>query len=249
MCTLAAYVRCTAELPLLVAANRDEVLDRPASEPGLLSVEPWVVGGQDLSAGGTWFGVNGAGLVVGLLNRRRSAEPDPTLRSRGLLCLSMLQQPSLSAARHLLQRLDGALFNPFNLLVADRQIAVVATNVGGDVAITELPSGVHVLTNLDLNDPTCPRVAKSWQRFADLDLGVADPATLIPALREILADHSTVLDPRGAVLDTLCVHRPHYGTRSASIVAAPADGSLRYWHAPGPPCRAPFAAVALPAAA
>jgi uncharacterized protein with NRDE domain len=248
MCTLAAYVRCAPELPLLVAANRDEFLDRPAVEPRLLAVDPWVVGGQDLSAGGTWFGVNGAGLVVGLLNRRRPGGPDPALRSRGLLCLSMLQQTGIEAARQALAGLDGGAFNAFNLLIADRDAALVATNVGGRVAVTDLPDGVHLLTNLDLNDPTCPRIAKSWQHFGALDLGTAvDPAALIPDLQAILADHSTALDPRAQVIDTLCVHLPAYGTRSSSIVAAPRGGPLRYWHAPGPPCRTAFAAVELPA--
>ena len=50
MCTLAVYVRCAPALPLLVAANRDEFLDRPTAEPQLLTADPWAVGGLDLSA-------------------------------------------------------------------------------------------------------------------------------------------------------------------------------------------------------
>ena len=247
MCTLAAYVGCAPALPLLVAANRDEFLDRPAAEPRLLAVQPWVVGGQDLSAGGTWFGVNEHGLVVGLLNRRQPGGPDPRRRSRGLLCLTMLQQLSLSAARAALAATDGSEVNGFNLLIADRHAALVATNFAGQLAVTELPPGLHLLTNLDLNDSTCPRIAKSCERFRALDLAAAnDPGELLPALQAILADHSTALDPRAEVIDTLCVHLPNYGTRSASIVAVDAAGGLRYWHAPGPPCRTAFGEVALP---
>ena len=91
-------------------------------------------------------------------------------------------------------------------------------------------------------------IAKSCERFRALDLAAAaDPAELLPALQAILADHSAALDPRAEVIDTLCVHLPNYGTRSASIVAADAAGGLRYWHAPGPPCRTAFVEVALPA--
>src|SRR5215831_485545 len=82
MCTLAAYVRVAPEIPLLIAANRDEYLDRPSAEPGLIAYEPRVFAGQDLSAGGTWFGVNQHGMVVGLLNRRQSDGADATRRSR-----------------------------------------------------------------------------------------------------------------------------------------------------------------------
>jgi uncharacterized protein with NRDE domain len=247
MCTLAVYVRCAPSLPLLVAANRDEFLDRPAAEPRQLAADPWVVGGQDLSAGGTWFGVNGAGMVVGLLNRRRPGGPDERLKSRGLLTLTMLQQPGLAAARRAVEEEDGAAYNAFNLLIADRSEALVVTNRGGAIQVTALEAGVHLLTNLELNDPTCPRIAKSWKHFRALDLvGAADPAELVPPLRTILADHSTALDPRADVIDTLCVHLPGYGTRSSSIVAADPSGHLRYWHAPGPPCRTDYAEVQLP---
>jgi uncharacterized protein with NRDE domain len=247
MCTLAVYVGCAPALPLLVAANRDEFLDRPTADPRQLAADPWVVGGQDLSAGGTWFGVNGAGLIVGLLNRRRPAGPDATLRSRGLLALSVLQERSLAGARRLLEAEDGAAYNAFNLLVAQHSAALVATNRGGAMQLTDLPPGVHLLTNLELNDPTCPRIAKSFERFRALDLAsVANAAELLPALQEILSDHSTALDPRAEVIDTLCVHLPGYGTRSSSIVAGDGAGGLRYWHAPGPPCRTAYTELTLP---
>lgn len=247
MCTLAAFVGTSAPLPLLVAANRDEFLARPTRDPAVIAVDPWVFAGQDLSAGGTWFGVNQYGMVVGLLNRRTPAGPDDSRRSRGLLCLEVLQTSSLDAARRQLEALSAAEYNPFNLLVADRHGALVATPVGGHVQITHLPPGVHLLTNLDLNDPTCPRIAKSSARFAALPLpDDGDASALIEPLRTILADHSTALDPRAEVIDTLCVHRPGYGTRSASIVALDAAGRARWWHAAGPPCRSQFELLNLP---
>jgi uncharacterized protein with NRDE domain len=247
MCTLAAYVRCTPALPLLVAANRDEFLDRPTAGPSLLAVDPWVVAGQDLSAGGTWFGVNQAGMVVGLLNRRRPGGLDQRLQSRGLLTLAMLQQPGLAAARAALAGVDGAAYNAFNLLLADRDGALVVTNREGSLQVTPLDPGVHLLTNLELNDPMCPRIAKSSAHFRALDLEAdGDPAALLPRLRAILADHSTALDPRADVIDTLCVHLPGYGTRSSSVVAADSAGRLRYWHAPGPPCQTDYAEIPLP---
>jgi uncharacterized protein with NRDE domain len=247
MCTLAAYVGWTPALPVLVAANRDEFLERPASEPALIAHDPWVMAGQDLSAGGTWFGLNEHGMVAGLLNRRRPAGPDASRRSRGLLCLEILQCASLTAAAALLERIDVDAYNPFNLLVADAHEALVAAPSRHAVRLTRLPPGVHLLTNLDLNDPTCPRIARSSSRFAALVPPVSgDAAELVEPLRAILADHHTALDPRAPQIDTLCVHRDGYGTRSASIVALPAGGRPRYWHAAGPPCRTPFVELCVP---
>jgi len=247
MCTLVAYVGGSPALPLLVAANRDEFLDRPATDPAIIAVDPWVFAGQDLSAGGTWFGINAHGLVVGLLNRRRPAGPAPCRRSRGLLCLEMLQTASPDAAAALLARVRPETYNPFNLLVADHRQALVATSGPETVRLTRLPPGVHLLTNLELNDPTCPRIARSSSRFAALRLPTnGDASALIEPLRELLADHATALDPRADVIETLCVHRPGYGTRSSSIVALAANGSPRWWHSAGPPCRSPFTELALP---
>lgn len=248
MCTLAAYVQVSAEIPLLVAANRDEFLDRPSIEPALIAHAPWVFAGQDLAAGGTWFGLNQHGMVVGLLNRRRAYDPDPSRRSRGLLCLEILQTRSPSEAAVRLRATAGDAYNGFNMLVADAHHAFVATNPGGrGMQVDALPRGVHLLTNLALNDPTCPRIAKSSELFSALALPVADELPdVIPRLRTILSDHRTALDPRSEIIDTLCVHRGGYGTRSSSIVAIDASARARYWHAPGPPCQTVYAELILP---
>jgi uncharacterized protein with NRDE domain len=246
MCTLAAFVRVTPEVPLLVAANRDEFLQRPSAEPAMIACDPWVFAGQDLIAGGTWFGVNEHGMVVGLLNRRRTQDVDPSLRSRGLLCLEILQTRSPEEAVRRLRALSGDAYNGFNMLIADADAAFVATNPTGTLTVDPLPAGVHLLTNLALNDPTCPRIAKSSQLFRAVTLPSPSAlATVIPPLRAILSDHTTALDPRADSIEALCVHLSGYGTRSSSIVAATRDG-LRYWHASGPPCDAPYTELALP---
>ena len=64
--------------PLVLAANRDELADRPARPPG----RHWpdraeVVAGLDLQAGGSWLGVNDHGVVAGVLNRPVRSAPRP----------------------------------------------------------------------------------------------------------------------------------------------------------------------------
>lgn len=236
----------------MIAANRDEFLDRPSADPQLMSADPWVVGGQDLSGGGTWFGVNEHGMVVGLLNRRTAKAPDPRKRSRGLLCLETLQARSPEQALERLSREGGEAYNGFNLLIADTSEAHVVSNPGSELTIASLDPGLHLLTNLDLNDPTCPRIAKSHRLFAALRLprSEADLSEFLRALRKILSDHSAALDPRGSEFDTLCVHRPGYGTRSSSIVVRFASfAESLYWHSSGAPCRAAYARVPLPSPA
>src|SRR5437870_4054608 len=99
MCTLAIYFQTFPDYPVVIAANRDEYLERPAVPPTNLCDHPRIVGGKDLRANGTWLGINEYGLVAGLLNRRNGeAENDPNLRSRGLLCLDVLKHRSAAEA-------------------------------------------------------------------------------------------------------------------------------------------------------
>lgn len=253
MCTLALYLGQAPGRPLVIAANRDEFLARPATEPMAVADDPWIVAGIDLEAGGTWFGLNEAGLVVGILNRRTAAAIDARRRSRGALAMDALRCRSLAEARALVAAESGAAHNPFNLLVATAAGAFVAQNHAAGVALTDLGPGLHLLTNLDLNDPTCPRIAKSHQLFEAVrpQLERAALPELIAHLRPILADHSTPLDPRGGTgggpSENLCVHLGSYGTRSSSIAVHDGRrGRLRLFHAPGPPCTHDYREVPLP---
>jgi uncharacterized protein with NRDE domain len=250
VCTLALYQQRFDNYPLVVAANRDELYERPATAPQVIAHDPWVVAGQDLVAGGTWLGLNQAGMVVGLLNRRSPAGStgvDPSKRSRGLLALEVLQCRSPQTALARLRAEPAERYNGFNLLLATPREAYVAHNGHDGITITPLAAGVHLLTNLELNDPTCPRIAKSACLFEAVSAN-RTAEHLVAALQPILADHSTPLDPRGDGLpNNLCVHTPRFGTCSSSVLVFDRlGGCYRYWHAAGAPCSAAFAQVALP---
>ena len=75
MCTLAIYYRSFADYPVVIAANRDEYLARPALPPTLLCADPQIVGGKDLQASGTWLGLNEHGVVAGLLIAAMAKRP------------------------------------------------------------------------------------------------------------------------------------------------------------------------------
>ena len=86
MCLIAFAIRSSARWPLVVAANRDEYLNRPSAplarwrSPGGADI----VSGRDLRAGGAWFGVTPQGRVAFLTNVRELNAPDVP-RSRGEL--------------------------------------------------------------------------------------------------------------------------------------------------------------------
>ncbi|HXZ87941.1 MAG TPA: NRDE family protein [Candidatus Binataceae bacterium] len=262
MCTLAIYYKTFADYPVVVAANRDEYLARAALPPTTLAESPHIIGGKDLRASGTWLGINQHGIVAGLLNRRNGTQDnDPGLRSRGLLCLDALRHSSADEAREFVERQRGSDYNPFNLLIASRDAAFVAYNRWGTIETVRLTPGLHLLTNLNLNDFECPRISRSYSRFAELGARedfARDPLAMRAELGRLLADHSTQLDPRSGRPNSLCLHlsvplpesghtvNGDYGTRSSSLIFMRAGGPVEHFFAAGPPCTTSYEPAIVP---
>src|SRR5689334_3355484 len=126
MCTIVALHGLRKDLPLVIAANRDEVYARPSIGPQLLSEHPRVVGGRDARAGGTWMGVTEKRLVVAVTNQRTLTPPAQDRRSRGALVMEALEAGSVAAIDALLSKEDARSFNPFNLIFGDGEQLRVA---------------------------------------------------------------------------------------------------------------------------
>jgi uncharacterized protein with NRDE domain len=252
MCTLALYFNVFPQYPIVVAANRDESLARPSLPPTRLWSSPTVYGGQDLLAGGTWLGINDKGLLAGLLNRHTTQPSDPHRRSRGLLCLDTLKYNSATEALQFVTTQPASLYNPFNLLIADLSTAYVVHSVNDTLQANKLDPGVHLLTNLNLNDPECPRIAHSFQGFLQVSKEYSPHSHLLPdllaKLHTLLADHDTPLDPRSEdPRNGLCVHLSGYGTCSSTLLVYSRDEQRYvYFFAAGPPCCSSYNEVPVP---
>ena len=135
MCTVVFLRRPDHRWPLLLAANRDEMADRPWQKPGRYWPDrPEVTAGRDQLAGGSWLGVNDTGVAAGILNRKDSLGPDPALRSRGELVLEALDHADAIQAAEALAELDPHSYRSFNLFVADNREKLVlkpASSYGG----------------------------------------------------------------------------------------------------------------------
>ncbi len=173
MCTLVILRRPGHPWPLILAANRDEMTDRPWQPPGRHWPDrPEIVAGRDQTAGGTWLGLNDHGVVAGVLNRVDSLGPAPDKRSRGELVLEALDHADASTAANNLSRLDPAAYRSFNLIVADNRDAFWLRNSGEEtkrIEVFEIPAGISMITAQDRNDPTSSRVQAYLPRFEAAD--------------------------------------------------------------------------------
>lgn len=131
MCTLVILRRPNAAWPLIMAANRDELDSRPWRAPARHWPDrPEVVAGQDISAGGSWLGINNDGVIAAVLNRPGTLGPEAGKRSRGELVLEALDHAEAGAAAEALSELNPSSYRPFNLIIADRYDAFWLRHAG-----------------------------------------------------------------------------------------------------------------------
>jgi uncharacterized protein with NRDE domain len=238
VCLLVAFFRVHPEAPLIIAANRDELIARPATPMTVLRQEsPRIQGGRDDLAGGTWLAVNEHGLVAGLTNVP-SPTRDASKRSRGEIPLALAAHLDARSAAADLRAIAPSDYNPCWVLAGDRTSLHYADVRGEAVAVEELAPGVHVLENKPLGEPSLK--VDFVRRAMEPALSLRGDA-LVGFLQRALASHEI---PEGADRDGLrpieryaaCVHAGPYGTRSSTIVVVPDHAPPAIWFTDGPPC-------------
>jgi hypothetical protein len=233
MCLLALEYRTFAEAPILVAANREEYFNRPATVPAVQPSRPRVLCGLDSRAGGTWLGVNEHGLLVGVTNRLKRDLPERP-RSRGLLCRELLACHGAQVAAALAMReLATGHYAGANFLCVDARFGV-AIEAGDQLRSVDLSPGLHLLTNGDLNDRDDPRQFYVRQLLVQRFPSRADE--FIARAKEICAvgrDDETGL--------TVILRGDDRGTVSSTLIALAREPEKSiYLHAAGPPDRASY---------
>jgi uncharacterized protein with NRDE domain len=257
VCLLVVAFRLFPGTPLLIGANRDEFLNRPAVPITVLRDEgPRVLGGLDEQSGGTWLAVNEWGVFAGLTNQPRAAGRDASRRSRGELPLALAAHPDAPrSVEDFLAHHRPADYNGSWLLTGDRNslFFIDFTGLVEPVAVALAP-GLHVLENRPLGAPS----PKAQRVAASLEIAT-DTESALGALRRVLGDHTSAepfgtADPPGRDgpeapalprSSADCVHLDGYGTRSSCLIRYGTDPNQppQIWVADGPPCSAPFVDV------
>jgi len=239
MCTVALLVRPGHAWPVMLAANRDEMINRPWDVPWRWWPDlPDVIGGRDRTAGGTWMALNRHGVACCVLNRQGSLGPAPGKRSRGELPLIALAKSGLAAATQAITQLDAGDWRSFNLVLASAEGAVwIAGHGHGRPEAMPLPEGVSMVTAFDPNDILSPRVARHLPRFA------AAPA---PDTDDWAAWRAILSDTSGGAVEQINVRpRDGFGTVCSALLGLPEVGAPQWLFAPGPPDVTPFAPVSV----
>jgi uncharacterized protein with NRDE domain len=250
MCLLVVCSQVLAEWPLIVAANRDERLDRPAAPVAVLRANgPKTVGGRDLMAGGTWLAVNEHGVVAGLTNKPAVEGRDPSKRSRGEIPLALTAgTTAVESVAAFSAATSPGDYNPCWALVGDRASLYYVDVTQPDHVLTiALGPGVHVLENKPIEEPS-PKADHVRRRIGDV--GSMRPEQVLTALQRVLVDHTVNQEPAddtersqlASRASACCVHSEAYGTRSSMLIKVP--GSLtaapEVWSSDGAACTHPL---------
>ncbi|HEX3468116.1 MAG TPA: NRDE family protein [Candidatus Elarobacter sp.] len=244
MCTVLLLSRPGDRWPLLVGANRDERLDRPFQSPDRHWPEqPDVVGGRDVTAGGSWFALNDAGVVATIVNGMNRLGPLPGTSSRGALVLRALRERDAASAAHAIGALDARDYRGFTLIVADRERAFAVSSDERALRVDALAPGHHLVTPDGCDVPDSPRFAAHFGAFrtaAPPEPEHDDWSSWIDLLR-----HADDDDPHRAMT---VVTADRFGTVCSTLLGLDADAATppRMLFAAGPPTQAPYESVTTP---
>lgn len=190
--------------------NRDEQRSRAKALPPQRHQLPTGVAlyPVDPVGGGTWVGVNDAGLAITLLNRTLpgGAAPAPSLLSRGRIVTRLLGCRTAEAAIDAGLEMELATFNPFRVTIVSRERAATLSSDG------RVPS----VESIDLSRP-----------FMQTSSSLGDDRVAAPRIglfdRFVVAPHR--VGDRGAVLDGQSrFHAHHWRDRGpVSVVMSRVD--------------------------
>lgn len=249
MCTVVTLIRPGHEWPLILAANRDEMRNRPSKPPA----RHWddrdqVTAGLDVLAGGTWLGMNEHGVVACVLNRVDSLGPMADKRSRGELPLEALDHAEARVATEALVDLDPLSYRSFNMVIADIREAwwIASNDITGEISAIPMDPGISMVT---AHDMTSDRIRHHLPRFRSAPVPAPAAGDWF-AWEALMADRSKAADTdwSGSMLigdvggdANDDPNNDSFGTVSSSLIAVPGipdtgERPAPIWRfAPGPP--------------
>ena len=216
--------------PLVVAANRDEYLERPTASLSWWAPQgggPSILGGRDLQSGGTWLGLTAEGRLGLLTNLRDSRPTFDDAPSRGQIVPNWLS--ARDAIDKFWMRSGVTGYNGFNLIAADFRIGECFWLTSSRACPRRLERGIYGLSNAELDAPW-PKVVSLKDKVLHSVEHASDVEQLALQLFQALADRTIAQDdklPRTGIprdwerqLSAAFIRTPdrHYGTRCSTLI-------------------------------
>jgi uncharacterized protein with NRDE domain len=215
MCLIVVAHALSDDLPLVVAANRDEDYERPTLAAGFWPDAPDVLGGRDARARGSWLAVTRSGRLAAVTNVQREARAGA--RSRGLLVSDFVRSrvDPQAYARNVAEH--ASEYAGFHLVAG----VIGDTFIHLDVTPHVLePGSVFAISNApaDAEWEKVERARRVMRELLDL---TSDPGLITRSLLQFLSTPNPAA--AGEIERQVFVSGDRYGTRSSTVIVATSD--------------------------
>jgi uncharacterized protein with NRDE domain len=210
---------------LVVASNRDEFFERTS-----LPMHWWddvpVLGGRDLTAGGSWMTLSANGRFAAVTNVRDFTRPDEAPRSRGEIPVGF--SAGNDAPADYCRRLPAEEYTGYNALVSDLEALWWTSNWAG--AALPLDAGIYGVSNAALDTPW-PKVVNGKHHFGDALAAGAEVEDFFTVLADDAVAPDELLPDTGVGLELerlvspAFISSPDYGTNASTVLRVRRDGS------------------------
>lgn len=231
MCLIFLSFNQHPEFPLIVAANRDEFYNRPATPLDFWQENPKILAGKDLSGGGTWLGVSKTGYFGMLTNYRDMANLKLGAPTRGKLVIDYLAgefDPSTY-----LQALDAnaSKYNGYNIILGKLNDPWYYSNENHK--IYRLGTGLYGLSNAFI-DTDWPKVTLGKEHFRQvIEQDSFDTEDLFALMnnKELASDddlpNTGIGYEKEKLLSSMYIEMSGYGTRNTTILTKDREGNVK----------------------
>uniref|UniRef100_A0A1A8LRY3 Transport and golgi organization 2 homolog n=1 Tax=Nothobranchius pienaari TaxID=704102 RepID=A0A1A8LRY3_9TELE len=233
---------------LILAANRDELYNRPSKAADFWGNNNEILSGLDLEIGkegGSWLGISKRGKLAAITNYMEGA-PNPEAQGRGFLVSNYLMDQDVDSYSYLKKvSTEGHLYNGFNLITAEfkakRDTVCYYGNRGRSEPIHLNPAGIYGLSNSLLDTPW-KKLLQGKHHFTSVvndqslscDRLVQELLTVLN--NEELNTPDLIQESQGEsysramvqALSAVCVRSPNYGTRTNTIILIDAEGNVTF---------------------
>ena len=231
MCTTIILYRKDSSWPLIIGSNRDEKLDRKSLFPGRhwIKNHPNIIGGYDELKGGTWIAINDNGIFSVIHNRELIEDNKFKKKTRGNIILELLKHNSIDESINYLRYLNQKLYNGFNIVLGNIERCIWAKHesINKKITINEVPEGLSVLTDKDLNDISDKKTRYYLNKLSQSPIPDLNNNNWLSW--ELLLSTNKI-EQQEKVYESICFFdkENNFGTRSSSLVALSNKISLNY---------------------
>jgi len=225
VCLILAAWDAHPDFTLIVASNRDEFFER-ASLPMHWWADLPVLGGRDLTAGGSWMTFSATGRFAAVTNVRDFTRPDAALRSRGEIPVGF--SAGDDSPGDYCRGLPAEDFTGYNALTSDLETLWWTSNWAG--AVLPLDAGIYGVSNAALDTPW-PKVVNGKRRFTDALASGADADDFFTVLADDAVAPDELLPDTGVgielerLVSPAFISSPDYGTTASTVLRIRRDGS------------------------